>query len=72
MGYFQLNGIPWQVEMFCSYAFEGLTLDATHAGTGMNGPGAIFLTPLKVSYHFRGPLSLQQMHTRGGLISSRE
>ncbi len=56
----------------CSYAFEGLTLDAIHAGTGMNGPGAIFLTPLKVSCRFRGPLSPQQMHTRGGLISSRE
>lgn len=56
----------------CSYAFERLTLKTTHAGTGMNGPGAIFLTPLKVSCPFRGPLSLQQMHTPGGLISSRE
>jgi hypothetical protein len=53
----------------CSYAFGGLTLDA---GTGMNGRGAIFLTLLKVSCPFRGPLSPQQMHTREGLISSRE
>ena len=32
MGYFQLNGIPWQVEMF-TYTLEGLTLDAICAGT---------------------------------------
>ncbi len=70
MGYFQLNGIPWQVE--CSYASEGLTFDAIYAGTGMNAPGAIFLTRLKISCRFRGLLSPQQMHTRGGLISSRE
>jgi hypothetical protein len=73
MGYFQLNGIPWQVEvLFISYAFEGLTFDAMLAGIGMNAPGVISSTRSKISCPFRGLSSPPQMHTQGELISSRE
>lgn len=53
-------------------AFEELTLNALHAGIGMNAPGAISSTPSEISCPFHGLSSPLQMHTRGGLISSRE
>ncbi len=51
---------------------EGLTFDAVYVVTGMNAPGAISLTPLKISCPFHGLLLPPRMHTQGELISSRE
>src|SRR5712671_5965688 len=49
---------------------EGLTFDAVYVVTGMNAPGAISLTPLKISCPFHGLLLPPRMHTQGELISS--
>ncbi len=51
---------------YCSLACPYTLVDSE---TGMNAPGAISSTLLKISCRFRGLLSPQQMRTRGGPIS---